>query len=77
MEIKPINNKYCKYLRAKSPYGGTEGGENPWFLLDETNTICWCIKGMGGLGPDNGLIAPAKCVTGRRCFVPPAYEMHG
>jgi len=70
MDINPIENKYCKYLKAKSPYGLTEGGDNPWYLLDEANTICWCIKSAGGAGPDNGLVAPAKCVQGRSCFVP-------
>ncbi len=71
MDINPIRNKYCKYLKAKSPYGLTEGGENPWYLLDEANTICWCIKSAGGAGPDNGLVAPANCVQGRSCFVAP------
>ncbi|NND07283.1 MAG: hypothetical protein HKN87_12970 [Saprospiraceae bacterium] len=70
MDINPLENKYCKFLKAKSPYGLTEGGENPWFLLDEANTICWCIKSAGGAGPDNGLVAPAKCVKGRSCFMP-------
>lgn len=71
MEIKPIKNKFCRYLKAKSPYGLTEGGENPWFLLDQANTICWCIKSASGAGPDNGLVGPGECTQGRSCFVPP------
>lgn len=68
MEIKPINNKFCKYLKAKSPYGPVEGGDNPWYLLDRANTICWCIKSAGGAGPDNGLVDPSACVPGRKCY---------
>ena len=70
MDIKPINNKFCKFLKAKSPYGPVEGGDNPWYLLDEANTICWCIKSASGMGPDNGLVAPGECTVGRGCFVP-------
>jgi len=69
MEIKPLENKFCKYLKAKSPYGPVEGGDNPWFLLDQANTICWCIKSAGGAGPDNGLVSPGACLAGRKCFV--------
>jgi hypothetical protein len=71
MEISPLKNKYCKYLRAKNPYGGMEGGENAWLGIDDANTICWCIKSAGGAGPDNGLVAPTECRAGRSCFVFP------
>jgi len=40
-----------------------EGGDNPWFLLDDANTICWCIV-SGGVGPDNGLVSPTDCREG-------------
>lgn len=70
-KITPTNKEYCKFLRAKSPYGRLEGGENPWFLLDNANTICWCIQSAGGAGPDNDLVDPVKCVSGRRCFAKP------
>ncbi len=71
MEIKPVKNKFCKYLKAKSPYGPIEGGDNPWFLLDQANTICWCIKSASGAGPDNGLVAPEACTPGRSCYTAP------
>lgn len=45
-----------------------EGGEHPWLLLDDANTICWCINSAGAMGPDSGLVSPAKCVEGRSCF---------
>ncbi|NNF35739.1 MAG: hypothetical protein HKN68_16645 [Saprospiraceae bacterium] len=68
MEIKPLKNNFCKYLKAKSPYGPVEGGDDPWYLLDQANTICWCIKSSGGAGPDNGLVSPGSCTPGRKCY---------
>ena len=69
--IKPVKNKFCKYLRARNPYGASEGGENPWLLFEDANTICWCIKSAGGAGPDNDVVTPHKCVSGRKCFKAP------
>ncbi len=69
--IKPVENIYCKYLKAKNPYGTTEGGGNQWFLADDINTICWCILSTGGAGPDNGLVEPMRCTKGRSCFTTP------
>jgi hypothetical protein len=65
------NPIYCKYLRAKNPYGFSEGGEDPWRIAYESNTICWCIKSPGAAGPDNQLVYPPSCVAGRKCFVAP------
>lgn len=64
------NNKttYCKFLRGKNPYGILEGGENPWLIPFESNTITWCVKSSGAAGPDNGLVCPAQCQEGRRCY---------
>ncbi|MEO1010987.1 MAG: hypothetical protein AAFX53_06740 [Bacteroidota bacterium] len=60
----------CKSLRARNPYGMMEGGENPWLLLDDANTICWCISSGGAIGPDDGLVSPKYCLSSRSCFVP-------
>ena len=68
MEIKPLENNFCQFLKAKSPYGPLEGGDNPWYLLDQSNTICWCVKSMSGVGPDNGLVSPDNCGPGRKCY---------
>ena len=65
---KPV---YCKFLRAKNPYGFMEGGDMPWILEYESNTICWCIKSAGAAGPDNDLVYPPKCIEGRSCFAAP------
>ncbi|MCA0933894.1 hypothetical protein LCM02_15640 [Lutimonas saemankumensis] len=67
MESK--KNAICKFLRARNPYGMMEGGEQPWLLLDDANTICWCINSVGGVGPDNGLVSTSRCREGRSCYV--------
>jgi hypothetical protein len=66
--MNQMKTGYCKYLRAKNPYGLLEGGENPWLLPFESNTICWCVKSSNAAGPDNDLVHPDKCVEGRTCF---------
>lgn len=65
---KPGNTAICKFLRARNPYGMMEGGDHPWLLLDDANTICWCITSAGGVGPDNGLVSPTSCIQGRSCY---------
>ena len=70
-KVNPVNIKLCRFLRAKNPYGSLEGGGNPWMLFDDANTICWCVKSIGGAGPDNGLVSPETCQTGRRCYQTP------
>ena len=45
-----------------------EDGENDWLLLDDINSICWCIKSIGGSVPDDGIVDPAQCVNGRVCY---------
>jgi hypothetical protein len=71
VELNPIKDRLCKYLRARNPYGMAEGGENPWYLLDDANTIFWCIRSSGGAGPDGGLVGPGLCQAGRGCFARP------
>ncbi len=66
---KPSKISICKFLRARNPYGMMEGGDNPWLLLDDANTICWCINSAGAVGPDNDLVSPTSCKAGRSCFV--------
>lgn len=67
-QMKTEVPKLCKYLRARNPYGMPEGGENPWYLLDDANTIFWCIRTAGGTGPDYSLVGPGPCQHGRSCF---------
>ena len=67
--MKSKKNNICKFLRARNPYGMMEGGDQPWLLLDDANTICWCINSAGGSGPDDGLVSTSQCKEGRSCFV--------
>lgn len=72
MKIEPIEDvKFCRFLRAKNAYGRLEGGDNPWLMKDDPNSIFRCIKSTNGAGPDGGLVAPACCVAGRRCYEAP------
>jgi hypothetical protein len=71
-KVEPITDiVFCRFLRAKNPYGKLEGGDNPWLLKDDANSIYRCILSTSGAGPDNGLVAPNCCVSGRSCFEQP------
>lgn len=70
-KIKPINTKVCRFLKAKNPHGTLEGGEYDWLMMDDANTIVWCLHSMGPVGPDNGLANPPSCVKGRACYQAP------
>lgn len=67
-ENKSNKTNICKFLRARNPYGMMEGGDKPWLLLDDANTICWCISSSGGAGPDDGLVSVSQCREGRSCY---------
>ncbi|HBH25445.1 MAG TPA: hypothetical protein DDY13_18765 [Cytophagales bacterium] len=69
--LKEQKIKYCRYLRAKNPFGSLEGGGNPFFFPEDANTICWCIRGDGSIGPDQGVVDPFTCQSGRKCYEPP------
>lgn len=58
----------CRFLRAKTGYGTTEGGENPWLLLDTSTAIHWCLCTTAPYGPDDGLAHSDLCREGRSCF---------
>lgn len=67
-KISPIDTQFCRFLKAKNPFGALEGGQNDWYMLDDANTIFWCVKGNGACGPDNGPIDPHTCQPGRKCY---------
>lgn len=67
-KIKPIDMKFCRFLKAKNPFGTLEGGSNDWYVYDDANTIYWCVKSTGAAGPDNGLVDPKRCIPGRKCY---------
>lgn len=67
-EVKPLNVQYCRFLKAKNPFGTVEGGGHEWYTYDDANTIYWCIKSIGAGGPDNGPVEPGLCQCGRKCY---------
>ena len=67
-KVNPIDTKFCRFLKAKNPFGTLEGGGNDWYTYDDGNTIYWCIKSMGAGGPDNGPVDPRMCISGRKCY---------
>ena len=66
--VKPLNTKFCRFLKAKNPFGTVEGGSSEFYTYDEANTIYWCIKSLGAGGPDNGPVEPGRCIPGRSCY---------
>ena len=66
--VKSIDTNFCRYLKAKNPFGTLEGGTGDWYVFDDANTIYWCVKSMGAGGPDNGPVEPGRCLEGRHCF---------
>jgi len=66
-----FNKKYCRYLKAKNAFGTLEGGNSPAFVVEDANSICWCVKTMNPMGPDNGPVDPLRCTEKRRCYAPP------
>ncbi|MGK7393382.1 MAG: hypothetical protein ACNS62_02375 [Candidatus Cyclobacteriaceae bacterium M3_2C_046] len=70
-KIDPTKTPFCRFLKAKNPYGTLEGGNQGWFTYDDANTIYWCVKSLGAGGPDNGPVAPGACLSGRKCYKAP------
>jgi len=67
-EGKPVNRNFCRFLKSKNPFGTFQGGDDDSFVLDDANTIFWCVKSLGAGGPDNGPVDPRLCINGRSCF---------
>lgn len=70
MEALTPKRGICKYLKAKNSFGRVEGADNEWFITDDANIFSWCIVSTGAGGPDGGIVGPAYCIEGRKCFKP-------
>lgn len=68
--MEKINNKGCKFLRAKNAYGTMEGGDDPFLPLDEGTTTYWCLRTCSPVGPDNFFAVTDACTNRRTCFTP-------
>ena len=74
MENIPISNKvFCKFLRAKNAYGRLEGGDQMFLEIDPGTTMCWCLKTMAPVGPDEGIVHTDVCdeSNAKPCFAKP------
>ena len=62
---------WCRALKTKSLYivgAESEPGAGPVGPVGAVGVQCWCVHTMGTVGPDDGLVTPADCRTGRECF---------
>lgn len=59
----------CKNLRTKVSY--VPADRSPDYLRESSPTAqYWCLRTMQSLGPDDRVVCPEECQTGRKCFVP-------
>ena len=66
-----ISTKNCRFLKAKNFYGFAGSFESTALDEDSANIFVWCIKSVGGAGPDNQPVSPKLCKAGRVCFENP------
>jgi hypothetical protein len=66
IEAEPVR-VVCRYLRSKGAgvvYGDRVRWENGYF----PNAVFWCLWTVEPVGPDDGLVHPHVCISGRECF---------
>jgi hypothetical protein len=56
----------CAMLRTKNAFGN-HIGYRPW-QKGESSTAVYCLHTMGTVGPDDELVHPHSCCSGRVCF---------
>lgn len=66
----PPKTSPCRFLKAKNSFGMVESGEH-WHGIEDPSASYWCVKSSGPVGPDNGMVGPKQCITGRKCFISP------
>jgi hypothetical protein len=60
----------CRLLRTKTAFGTTAEGHD-WQSGSSSTAAYWCLGTMQTAGPDDALVHPTTCLSGRRCFEPP------
>ncbi|MEJ2594819.1 MAG: hypothetical protein P8100_06760 [bacterium] len=70
-KLTPKKNAICRYLRAKNSFGMMEGGEDPWYGIEDPNATFWCVRTSGPTGPDNNVCSMHSCLPGRKCYKSP------
>jgi hypothetical protein len=63
----------CQMLRTKTGFGNYDAGPDqvPWQFGESTTAAFWCLCTMSVAGPDDGLVHPHNCQSGRSCFRAP------
>lgn len=61
----------CRLLRSKSLAMNTDYrrpiSPSGWWMMSST-AICWCIRTMSSMGPDENDVHPDLCREPRACF---------
>jgi hypothetical protein len=60
---------YCRELRSKKLAFARTAPRTEDDILDASNH-CWCARTRQSLGPDNDLVRPEECRSGRECYRP-------
>jgi hypothetical protein len=65
-----VHENICRFLRSKTGLGTSEGGDEPWLLVDTMTATSWCLRTMESFGPDDDFAEPLSCRPGRSCYAP-------
>ena len=62
-----IQTAFCGSLRSKKFFLLNALATDAEQYLDASNH-CWCRETQQAIGPDGGMVQPAHCVPGRKCY---------
>ena len=62
-----IRSAFCASLRSKKFFMIDIVPTEAEQYLDGSNH-CWCRETQQAIGPDGGMVQPAHCVSGRKCY---------
>ena len=62
-----IQSAFCASLRSKKFFMIDVMPLDAEQYLDGSNH-CWCRETQQAIGPDGGMVQPAHCVPGRKCY---------
>ena len=67
-EPTPIQSQYCGRLRSKKFFMLDRLATSAEDYIDAANHV-WCSETQEVIGPDNGLVLPDECNSGRSCYL--------
>lgn len=62
-----LQSAFCASLRSKKFFMIDVVPTEAEHYLDGSNH-CWCRETQQAIGPDGGMVQPAHCVSGRKCY---------